>query len=122
MFADVDIYIATECIDLRASFDLLCGLAKDRMGQDSKSGALFVFIGKRKDKLKALFYDKTGYCILYKRLCRGTFAVPQALVAGAFHVELSEEELQGLLHGLGGGVGERRRRSRQTKKVTITVH
>ena len=58
---DAEIFVALEPIDLRVSFDLLSGLVRERMGGEPKSGALFVFFGKRREKMKALFYDKTGF-------------------------------------------------------------
>jgi transposase len=73
--AGVEIFIALEPIDLRYSFDRLAGLAKEHMGYEARSGALFVFFGRRRDALKVLFFDGSGMCIFYKRLDRGTFKV-----------------------------------------------
>lgn len=50
-------YIALEPIDLRPSFDRLCGLAKEQVGYDARGGVLFVFFGRRRDALKVLFFD-----------------------------------------------------------------
>jgi transposase len=97
---DVEVFVALEPIDLRVSFDLLSGLVRDRLSGDPKSGALFVFFGKRKDKLKALFYDKTGFCILYKRLCRGTFRIPECASPSDASVRIDEDELVALFDGI----------------------
>jgi transposase len=95
----VDIFVATEPIDLRISFDLLSGKVREQLGGDPKSGAIFVFFGKRKDKMKALFYDRAGFCIFYKRLCRGTFRIPEKLLPSDTSVALDDEELSILLAG-----------------------
>ena len=114
---DVEIYVALEPIDLRISFDLLSGMVRDRMKGDPKSGSIYVFFGKRRDKLKALFYDRSGFCILYKRLCQGTFRIPQAMTPHALNVRLEEEELQVLLEGL--PLDEKKRKKCYTKKATL---
>lgn len=71
------IFVATEKLDLRRSFDGLAEVARQVMKKDPLSGALFLFFNRRTDRLKLLWWDKTGYCILYKRLERGTFAPPE---------------------------------------------
>jgi transposase len=55
--AGVQIFVALESIDLRFSFERLSGLAKEQVGYDARSGALFVFFGKRRDAIKILFFD-----------------------------------------------------------------
>lgn len=95
----VSIYLAMGRVDLRWSFDALSGLAKDRMRQDPRSGALFVFLNTRRTRAKVLFFDH-GFCILHKRLDRGTFPVPVVVQPGAEHVAISAGELELLLRGL----------------------
>ena len=46
--SSVEIYVALEPIDMRLSFDRLSGLAKEQIGYDARSGALFVFFGRRR--------------------------------------------------------------------------
>ena len=96
----VEIYIALEPIDMRLSFDRLAGLAKERVGYDARSGALFVFFGRRRDALKVLFFDGTGMAIFYKRLDRGTFPLPEAPSEGARHIEIDDAALEALLDGI----------------------
>ena len=98
--AGVEIYLALEPIDMRLSFDRLSGLAKEQVGYDARSGALFVFFGRRKDALKILFFDGTGMCIFYKRLDRGTFQIPATPRADARHVEVDDATLEALLDGI----------------------
>lgn len=96
----VEIFVALTPIDLRWGFDRLAGLAQEQTGRAGRSGALFVFFGKRKSALKILFADSSGLCLFYKRLDRLTFRVPATVVAGATHVELTERELDELLDAI----------------------
>jgi transposase len=96
----VQIYIALEPIDMRLSFDRLSGLAKEQVGYEARSGALFVFFGRRRDALKVLFFDGTGMCIFYKRLDAGTFQLPNARSEGLRHVEVDDVTLEALLDGI----------------------
>ncbi len=98
--AGVEVYIALEPIDLRYSFDRLAGLAKEQVGYDARSGALFVFFSRRRNALKVLFFDGTGMCIFYKRLDRGTFQLPEPSGAGSHHVEVDDAALEALLDGI----------------------
>jgi transposase len=63
----VAIFAATEPIDMRRSFDRLAAARRETLGQDPRSGALFLFVNRAADRLKVLWWDRTGYCILYKR-------------------------------------------------------
>jgi transposase len=96
----VEVFVAVAPIDLRWGFDRLAGVAEEQMGRRARSGALFVFFGKRKSAMKILFFDGTGMCLFYKRLDSRNFRVPEALLPGATTVELSERELDDLLDGI----------------------
>lgn len=96
----VEIFVGLEPIDLRWSFDRLAGIVSERIGREARSGALFVFFGKRRDALKVLFFDGTGLCLFYKRLDRGTFRLPEPLQEGATTVEVDERVLDDLLDGI----------------------
>lgn len=98
--AGVEVYVALEPIDLRLSFDRLAGLAKERTGYEARSGALFVFFGRRRDALKVLFFDGSGMAIFYKRLDRHTFKIPEASSADARYVEVDDAALEALLDGI----------------------
>ena len=73
----VEVFVGLDPIDLRWSFDRLAGVVSERIGHESRSGALFVFFGSRRDAIKVVFFDGTGMCIFYKRLDRGTFRLPE---------------------------------------------
>ena len=94
------IYAATAPIDLRRSFDGLAAAAREQLGHDPKSGALFLFVNKVGDRLKALWWDRTGYCLLCKRLERGRFRIPALLRPGDTSIALDAHEFARILEGL----------------------
>jgi transposase len=106
----VEIFVGVEPIDLRWSFDRLSGIAEERMGRGARSGALFVFFGKRRDAIKVLFFDGTGLCLFYKRLDRGTFRLPE-MAERTTSVEIDERTLDDLLDGIDVDSGGRTRRT-----------
>jgi transposase len=68
---------------MRRSFDGLSLAAQEHLGEDPKSGALFVFVNKRKNRVKVLWFERNGYCLLYKRLHRARFQLPPTRVIDA---------------------------------------
>jgi hypothetical protein len=64
----VRIFVCTTPQDMRRSFDGLALAARELLGEDPQSGALFAFVGKRATRLKLLWWDRNGYCLQYKRL------------------------------------------------------
>lgn len=96
----VQVFVALDPVDLRCSFDRLSGIAREQVGYEARSGALFVFYGRRRDALKVLFFDGSGMCIFYKRLDRGTFRLPEAVTEGTRHVEVDDATLEALLDGV----------------------
>jgi len=74
--SSVRIFVCREPQDMRRSFDGLSLAAKEHLGEDPQSGALFVFVNKRKNRVKVLWFDRNGYCLLYKRLHRARFSLP----------------------------------------------
>jgi hypothetical protein len=63
---------------MRKSFDGLCGLVRNVMGQDPMSGDVFIFIGTRKDAINLLHWEQGGFVLYCKRLEEGTFDLPQS--------------------------------------------
>jgi transposase len=94
------IFVATAPIDLRRSFDGLAAAAREQLGRDPLRGALFLFFNKAQDRVKLLWWDRTGYCILYKRLQRGCFRLPTAIEGGATSVSIEAAELAKILEGV----------------------
>jgi transposase len=112
------IFVATAAVDLHWSFDRLAGLVREQLGGDPRSETLFVFHNRRCTHVKLLWHDGTGYCVLYKRLDRGTYRIPMAIPQGASRVAVSERELHLLLEGIDRAVLRAARRTvmgRETK-------
>ena len=96
----VEIFVGLEPIDLRWSFDRLAGIVAERIGREARSGALFVFFGKRREAIKVVYFDGTGLCVFYKRLDRGVFRLPEPLEEGASTVIIDDRVLDDLLDGI----------------------
>lgn len=71
------IYLFTSPTDMRKSFDGLCGLIATHLKVDVTAGGLFVFVNRRRDRMKLMYFDVDGLAIWYKRLERGNFQLPQ---------------------------------------------
>ena len=98
--AGVEVFVGLTPIDLRWGFDRLAGVVEERIARKPRGGALFVFFGRRRDAVKVLFHDGTGFCLFYKRLDRGTFRLPSPLEEGASTVVIEERALDDLLEGI----------------------
>ncbi len=71
----VSIFLYTEPTDLRKGFDGLSGIVRSELAADPLDGSLFLFINRRRDRLKILHFDGSGYWLYYKLLEAGTFEV-----------------------------------------------
>jgi len=71
-------YLYRPPTDMRKGFDGLSGLVRHQMGQDPLSGGVFIFINRRRDRMKLLVWEAGGFVLYYKRLERGTFELPQS--------------------------------------------
>jgi transposase len=97
--ATVRILVCTEPVDMRYGFDRLAATAQGRVGEDPQQGeGLFVFANRGATRLKVLWFDRNGYCLLYKRLHRAVFVLPLG-VAGARAVRIDGAALARLLAG-----------------------
>lgn len=91
------IYLVTGYTDMRKSIDGLMGIVRDNYALDPFSNALFLFCGRRCDRLKALHFDRDGFVLYYKRLDSGRYQWPR----NASEVRtLSRQEYRWLLEGL----------------------
>jgi transposase len=79
MVPDLKVYLANFHTDMRRSYDGLALLVKQEMGKDIFTGDLFVFMSRRGDRVKALYWDRNGFCIWSKRLEKGSFRRPKVL-------------------------------------------
>jgi transposase len=96
----VRIYVAIEPVDIRKAFDGLSAAVREVLRENPLSGHLFVFRNRRGDKLKILFWDRSGYCLFYKRLERGTFRLPVDVTEAATHLEMEAAELSLMFEGI----------------------
>jgi transposase len=94
------VFVALEPVDLRKSFSGLEGLVSERLGEDLRQGALFVFTNRRHTRLKILYWDGTGLWLLIKRLEQGTFAWPKNLAEGRVKLKLAPEAFAMLTDGI----------------------
>lgn len=107
--SQAQVYLCTAAVDLRKSFDGLCGLVESVFEKNVLDGHLFLFVNKRRDRIKALWWDKDGLVIWYKRLERGTYEAPRA-GGDAQQLELDSTELAMLLSGVSLASAKRRPR------------
>ena len=96
----VRVYVAAQPIDLRKSFDGLSAAVAARFGQDPLGGHLFVFWNRRGNQVRILFWDRTGYVIIGKKLARGRFHLVREVASGVTHIEIESAELGLMLEGI----------------------
>ena len=94
---NIRVWLCTEPVDMRKSYDGLSALVKHRLGEDPLSGHLYVFINRRATQMKILYFDRSGYAIWSKRLEQGRFVTHQR---GGIKRQLRFAELQCLLEGI----------------------
>jgi transposase len=96
-----EVLLFSEAVDLRKSYDGLAGLVREHLGRDVLDGGLFVFLNKRRNRIKLLFWDQDGFVIVQKRLELGCFSRPRSSAAGTDHsIRLTPAELAMLLEGI----------------------
>ncbi len=111
----VKLFLADEPVDLRKGFDGLAAIVESQFGLSVLSGHVFIFLGRRRNQIRLLFFDRDGLCLVAKRLEAGTFRPARRACAGQRHLEVDAAELVLLLEGI--EVKELRRRKRYRKNV-----
>lgn len=96
----VRIYLALGATDMRKSIDGLSAMTSQVLKQDPLSGHLFVFCNRRRDRIKILYWERSGFWLLHKRLEKGTFARPAEPTSDGLHIEMTATDLAALLGGL----------------------
>jgi len=91
------VFLCLAPTDMRKSFDKLAALVKEVVRGDPLGGDLFVFRNRVEDRMKILFWDRSGFCLFYKRLEKGTFSFPAATAGG---IEIDHAELLLILEGI----------------------
>ncbi|MFM8535931.1 MAG: IS66 family insertion sequence element accessory protein TnpB [Acidimicrobiia bacterium] len=95
--AAVRVFLYTIAVDFRKSFNGLHGLTVEALKQDPLSGDWFVFLNRRRDRIKILAWDGDGFFIFYKQLQSGTYALP---LHEGDSVTLTSQQLALLLSGV----------------------
>ena len=113
--AAVRVFLCIKPTDMRKGFDGLVGMAREFLGQDPLSGHLFLFLNRRRDRVKILFWERDGLVIWYKRLEAGTFqkldpAAGDDRRSGQAGLELTATDLALLLTGVDLSTARRRKR------------
>jgi len=109
--SSVRVFLALEPVDMRGSFNSMAGHAR-RLGFQPEDGHLYVFLNRRKQLMKVLFFDRSGWCILAKRLEQGTFEIPK-VTAGERQVAIDAATLGLILEGVDLSRAPRRKRYRR---------
>ena len=91
-------FLYSQPTDMRKSFDGLCGIITSKMNQHAMRGDLFIFINKKRNRLKMLRWETGGFVLFYKRLEKGTFKWPSSAQGETLNVD--ERQLRWLLDGL----------------------
>lgn len=103
----VKVFLASEPADMRRSFDGLAALTRDVIRRDPFSGHLFVFRSRLGDRVKILYWDRSGFVLWYKRLEKGVFRFPRS---DTHSVEIESADLGLLLEGIDLAGAKRRER------------
>ena len=106
--ASVRVFFARQPADMRRSLDGLAALTRQGLGANPLSGHLFVFRNRTGDRVKILYWDRSGLALWYKRLERGTFRLPDG--ADKDRIEMSTADLFLILEGVDLSSASRRKR------------
>lgn len=113
-------FICAEPIDMRSSFDSLSGMIKSSFGQNPLSGNLFVFLSRRRNRMKVLLWELDGFALYYKRLERGTFRWAQDLDLRQ-SCEISASDFALLLTGVNHAKETPKFRSKHKRKAQLQL-
>lgn len=91
------VYIACGYTDLRCGIDGLANIVQQQFQLDPFTDTLFLFCGRRRDRIKALYWEGNGFVLLYKRLESGTFQWPRSEAEAR---ELTPQQYRWLMEGL----------------------
>jgi transposase len=108
--SSVAVFICCLPTDMRKSFDSLAAAVEQIICQNPLSGHLFVFFNRPRSMVKILFWDRSGYCLYYKRLESGTFALPEDVMASGDSAPFSLPDLMLILEGIDLSMAHRRKR------------
>ena len=99
VFPQLRFYLYSQPTDMRKSFDGLSGIVTNNLLDNPTSGDVYIFVNRRRDRMKLLFWDRTGFWLFYKRLEQGTFQIPPH-PADQLSIKLSYDVLLMLVEGI----------------------
>ena len=108
------VYLVCGYTDMRSSIDGLAGIVKQNFGLEPCSGSLFLFCGRRRDRMKALLWEDDGFLLMYKRLDNGVFQWPRSESEAKL---LTQEQFVWLMQGLSVEQPKAIRRSENHKDI-----
>lgn len=94
------VFVCLEAVDMRKGFEGLQAAVGERLKEEVRSGALFVFTNRRRTRLKILYFDGTGLWLMAKRLEQGTFFWPKAAASAQGKLKLTPEAFALLTDGI----------------------
>jgi len=96
--AGLRIFLAVEAVDMRKQYNGLWACASEKLKEDPRQGAVFVFTNKDRDRIKLLYWDGTGVWVMAKRLEKGRYTWP--IGSDQTRLSLAPEALTMLLAGI----------------------
>jgi transposase len=102
--------------DMRKSFHGLVALTESALQQDPLSGSLFVFLNRRRDRIKILYWGQTGFCIWYQQLEKGTYQLPEEPREEQEVLEVTRSQLSLILDGIDLSSARQRKRFQSPKE------
>lgn len=120
--SDVRVFLYRQPTDMRKSFNGLIALTEAVLQQDPLSGSLFVFLNRRRDRMKILYWANSGFCIWYQQLQQGTYQLPVHETLNEQQretLEVTRSQLSLILDGIDlASVQQRKRFQRTTSSAT----
>jgi transposase len=97
----IRVFLYRRSTDMRKSFNGLVALTESALKQDPLSGSFFVFVNRRRDRIKILYWGQTGFCIWYQQLQKGTYQLPAAdVLEERDTIEVTRSQLSLILDGI----------------------
>ena len=103
--------------DMRKGFHGLVALTESAMQQDPLSGSLFIFLNRRRDRIKILYWGQTGFCIWYQQLEQGTYQLPEEPREEQGALEVTRSQLSLILDGIDLTSVRRRKRFQAPREL-----
>ena len=114
----IRVFLYRRPTDMRKSFHGLVALTESELKQDPLSGSLFVFVNRRRDRIKILYWGQTGFCIWYQQLQRGTYQLPRhESLEERYTLQVTRSQLSLILDGIDLTSARQRRRFELKREV-----